>query len=425
MNAFKNLFASSKADPPIDLYGRYNERYHIEQQDDTLVEAETNFRNGNRLKAYRLALQPILTGDTVEILDSVDKLKLDIEQGSTHIHATITHETIQAYAKIIVLSKDIPDLAYDLLQRNDSFEYISFTQQDQHILLEFDALSSLCSPMQLLDALRELAIISDKSDDFLLDEYPDVVRYQEHSLHLIPEERQVQFSAFAQEELTSALHQARQYEEQHEFGLAARRILGSCYLIDYITSPHGASQEAIEAMHRQFFDRNAESIRIKLSALKRAADTLLDDHIPTISEEFHDVKHTFGITKAIHRKKISAIVFQEMDEMTWYLREKQSERFHANAAYIVGYCLFHYAPPLEDRILLHLLVQLLRPKIFQKLGYNTYIKPNGKLKKAAFRATCNSISQQYPDLWDFSDQLDRSSLNQAIRSVLTYLVNRA
>ena len=134
----------------------------------------------------------------------------------------------------------------------------------------------------------------------------------------------------------------------------------------------------------------------------------------------------FGITVPVNHDRISSFIEGELNNMDWYIENEHDEIARSIPEYIIGYALFHYAPPKPDLDLLQLFLRILNEPYFVKLGFkNSFRSPKGKYNRRAIKKAIYSIinenDEHYPFLSADVGVLKYGSHAQFARSYLVMI----
>jgi hypothetical protein len=144
-------------------------------------------------------------------------------------------------------------------------------------------------------------------------------------------------------------------------------------------------------------------------------------------KEMYRTSATFGITTPVNHKQIADFIEGELPNMDWYCENGHPEVGLAVPGYIVGFCLFNYAPPKPVRELLELYFQITESGFYTSLGYPVryYDERAGGLQKKVIRQAIRQIVEQnrsqYPGMQSLSGSLSFQSMPAFARSFLLML----
>lgn len=413
MKLFSRLFGvvSESAEQPDIRFGRYSDGYKNDANYDAWDEALTSFDASDFMGAYRAFFRYLRdeTEDNVRWWDGSDgSIRFELYQGSKKITGFASQTQFKAEAKIA--RPEVLNVGFmrRLMEYNYNLKFSRFALDESDcITILFDTHTLDSSPYKLYYALKELATNADKQDDLLMEEFRSLLHSLEsdHLLLLPDAERRVKYEfvcANVQSLLGYVAHgtlDAGQYP-----GGISYLLLDKVYRLDYLVSPQGYMMEALERMHRVYFEKDDKTPAQKNKELTREFSMLVARSEEEFGREFYRVPATFGITVPVNHDRIVGFIEAELSHADWYLAHGYEEVALAIPGYIVGFCLFNYSLPLPDRELFELYFQIVEADYFQGLGFELdYYNPatkkfNPKAIRRAIDCVVAENKEQYPDL---------------------------
>nr|MBP6828454.1 hypothetical protein [Saprospiraceae bacterium] len=272
-----------------------------------------------------------------------------------------------------------------LMEANFNLKFSRFAlDNDNSIAILFDTHTADGSPLKLLYALRELAIHADKQDDLLLDEFKVLRPAQERTFGDIAEaEKEVKYNYLRAEieRVFAEIDKGKPDPNQYP-GTYAYLYLALAFKLDYLVRPEGFMMDILERVHGIYFAKNDRSPQVKITAIRKEFQKLLDRPKEAFFKEMYRTRSTFGINPAVNHDSIVGLIEGELQNMEWPLQQNYEPLAMAVPQYIAGFAMFHYAPPKPDRELFHLFFQIMEPAFFRELGFDIpYSEPDGHLSK--------------------------------------------
>ena len=427
MGFFELLFGQRQPPVPDIPFGRYTDAYKTAAQTAAWNRALELFDAGKRLDAYREFLTYLRDDQVDNVHWQLDDntLRFEFWQGSQRITGRATDEKVVAESKVARADDLNVGFLRRLMEYNYNLKFCRFAlDPDNNLTLRFDTPGTDASPLKLLHALRELAIHADKQDDLLLDEFRTLRPVEKRSEAEIPEaEKEIKY-AYLQKQIQTAfalIDQAKPDPNQYPGGYAYL-LLSMAFRLDYLLRPEGFIMDALERIYGIYFAKDERSNQLKIIALRKEFQKILDRPKELIFQELYRTRSTFGINTPANHERIVSLIEGELPNMDWHLSQNHLELALAVPQYIVGNALFQNAPPKPDRELLHLFFQITEPAFFQALGFPVYTTPGGlpdrRLVHPAIRAIADRNRAEFPRLRPDLIRLDFVSMPLFARSYL-------
>ena len=172
--------------------------------------------------------------------------------------------------------------------------------------------------------------------------------------------------------------------------------------------------DVLERVHAVYFAKNNLTPQVKVQNIRREFQKLLDRPKEEYFKEMYRTRSTFGVNPPVPHGSLVTFIDGELPNMEWPLQQGHPELALAVAQYIVGFTLFHQAPPKPDRELMHLLFQVTEAPYFRELGYDIpFTDASNRLQKPAIIKEINRIvalnRPLYPRLKINVDRIDFAS----------------
>lgn len=408
------IFGKKEEGRPDVRFGRFSDTYKSPGQESKWEDAMEKFEEGEIILAYRLLLEYLENpdGDNVSFREEGEKLTFELRQGSQLIQGVAGPELVRVESRVAEADSLGPTVLHQLLERNYELRYSRYgLNEDKQLVMLFDSYTSDGSPVKLFYALRELAKQADKLDDLLQDEYNASLPVTDTVYENLPEQEKAVKYAFLQKQIEQVLREVRQgkLDCRQYPGACTYLLLSTAYRLDYLLKPEGVTMETLERMHRISFSAdNQKTIIDKNDQLMTELQNLRHRSREDFFREMYRCTWTFGITEPVPRERITDIIRLELQQAAWYRDNGYLQVALAIPDYIVGYCLFNYAPPPLQRELLHFYYEVTQPEFFKALGFSlSYYDPeNGRFDKRSLRRSLRQIVERYPE-----ESLDLDCLN--------------
>lgn len=435
MSFFERLFGSfsgQKNNQPDVVFGRYSDAYKNADQMAAWERSLQLFDDGQPLDAYRSFLFYLRdeAADNVRWNDNPDLLHFEFWQGSRHITGFANAEKLKAESKIALAGDLNVGFLRRLMEANFALKFSRFAlTPDNALAIVFDTSTQDGSPLKLQQALRELAVHADKQDDLLLDEFKTLQAVESTITELPDAEKQLKYNYLrAQIEQTFAIFDRAKPDPNQFPGGYAYLFLSLAFRLDYLLRPEGFMMDALEKMHGSYFAKDERTPQRKVLGLRQDFQQLYERPREDFYKEFYRTRSTFGINQAVNHDRLVALIDGELPNMEWHLQQNHAELALAVPQYVAGYSLFHYAPPLPDRDLLHLFFQITEQAFFKSLGFQTdLLDENGLPERRNVTAAVKNIfdanKTRYPKLRTDFNALNFSSMPLFAKTYLELIRN--
>ncbi len=430
MNFFKRLFgdAATLLPSPDIPFGRYSDAYKSEEQQTCFDQSVEQFEQGDPLQAYRTFFQYLQNDqrDNITWQEEGDGLYFEFWQGSQRITGLANVEKVRVESKLVQADDLNVGFLRRLMEYNFNLKFSRFSlSPENYLAIRFDTYTSDGSPLKLLHALRELAIHADKQDDLLLDEFRNLRPVETGGFGDLPVAEKEWKHAYIRrdiERVFTLLDQAKPDPNQYP-GTYAYLLLALAFRLDYLVKPEGFMMDTMERIHAIYFHKSERTPQMKVMAIRKEFQKLLDRSQEDFFREMYRTRSTFGINPAVNHDSIANVINGEMSNMDWPLQQNYDELALAVPQYIAGFVLFHYAPPKPDRELLHLFFQCTEPQFFKELGFlEAYADAGGRLYKQEILKKIKYITErnriQFPRFRPDVNRVDFASTTLFARSFL-------
>ncbi len=420
MGFFGRFFNNKPATNQLNIpFGRYSDAYKTDLQYQLWDNAVQAYDEENYLKALEFFLHYLKDEKGSNVKEWMDDgvLKFEIIQGSKKIIGSADSQHIEVEAKVAHTEGLKVAFMRQLMERNYALKYSRFAlDENDDISMRFDTDLIDASPYKLFNALKEVAINSDKLDDLLIDEY-DVLSpiNNQHIGESTEAERETKYQ-FVHQWISKTLEITKSLNKRELAAGVAYLLLDLTYKMDYLIKPEGFLMETLERIHRRYFERDGLSVDGKCQMLVKEFEKVLARSKEDLQKEMYHTIATFGITAPVNHDKVVSFIDGELSNMDWYIRNHYPNIALAIPGYIAGYCMFEFAVPKPDRELLHLYFEIVEAPYFTSLGYKKqfYNSNNGKFDKAAIRQRIHQIvksnQEKYPYLQSNTSILDFKNL---------------
>ena len=432
MSFLSRLFSSStpNSKQPAVVFGRYSDAYKTEAQQSAWNRSLQLFEEKRPIDAYREMLTFLRDEreDNVRWTEDERGLRFEFHQGSRKITGHANRDQIKVESRIAWVDELKVSFMRRLVEQNFKLRYARFAlSPDNCLTIVFDSSTRDGSPYKLVQAFIELSVNADKQDDLLLEEFK-TLRPVEEAMEILPlpeNEKKIKVKYIRQEisTLIQSIETAQPDPNRYPGGYVYL-MLGTAFRIDYLTRPEGFVMDTLEKIFKAYFNKDEKSPAVKVEAMKRLFQKIMERSDESLMAELYNTKSTFGINPTVGHDRIQSMLDSELPKMDWHLEQNHSETLQmAIVKYAVGYALYHCTPPPADKDYLHLFYQITEQHFFIELGFTlSFYSPDGKLKKTAIEQAIKAVTEnwnsRYKRLKPDMSQLDYTSLPLFARSYL-------
>lgn len=400
MSLFNRLFGTSekKVAQPDVRFGRYSDSYKSSENYRAWDEALEKFEEEDFMSSYEAFFRYLRDDreDNVKCWLEDGKIHFELYQGSKKIFGAADEKQLRAEAPIARSNELNVNFMRQMIERNFDLNYSRFSlDDDNNISIVFDTYTLDGSPYKLYYALKEMAVHADKQDDLLLEEFKVLEPIESSHLEELPvAEKEAKYQYLKQEieEVLQEIDEGKIIKEQYPGGIAYL-LLDLTYRLDYLIKPEGFTMEALERIHRRYFEKDDKTIAQKNLLLCKEFRKLLERPKTDFFKEIYRVKTTFGITAPVNHDRLISVIDGELGNMDWYRDNGYTRIAQAIPSYIAGFSIFNYAVPKPDRDLFNLYFKITEQPYFQSLGFALdYYDPDTKsFNRRAIRRAVDEI----------------------------------
>lgn len=401
---------------PTMRIGRYSDSYKSSANYEAWEKALSAFERFDYLECYRQFLKYLLDEQEQNIYwnESNGEIEACLIQGSQKVSINANENFFKASTHIARADALNIGLMRRLLEQNVHLSYGQYALTEENELsIVFTTHSVDGSPYKLYYALKEIATISDKQDNLLLEEFKNLRIVDETLRRAMPEPEQKLKYEYTVKTIENRLHlldNAGLNFEQHSKA-ASYILLDALFRIDYLVSPEGYVMEVIERAFRKFNENDGKNLVYKNIQLRKELIEILERPEPAHIKELYYVNCTFGITTSATHERLVEILEEHYKNADWYEKNNHFAIAQLIYDYIVGFAFFSYALPKPDRDALRLYFQVVDNQYFKSLGFNyRYIDNEGKIQKNEIEKQLQSIYNQNKDKYPKA-KFNSSTLN--------------
>ncbi len=398
-----NFGHSQKKSTPDIPFGRFSDAYKSADQQQKYDKSLDLFERDEQMESYRLFLDSLRNAkdDNIKWHEADGVLYFEFWQGSQLIKGVMDTDMVKAESKIAKINTSDVAFLRRLMEYNFNLKFSRFAlDQEQNLCIVFDTFTVDGAPHKLLYAFRELAIHADKQDDLLLDEFKDSltpVREMEAYGEIPESEKEAKYNFLIKEMKDAcALLDAAKPDPNRFPGTYAFLFLGLAFKLDYLIKPEGFTMDTLERIYSIYFAKNNVPQHQKVQNIRKEYQKMIDRPKSDFFKEMYRTRSTFGVNPPVNHDVMVHLIDSELRNIDWPMQQGHHELAFAVTQYIAGFALFHHAPPLPDRELLHLYFEITEPTFFRSLGFtNKYSDEQGRLDKQEILNAVKGIVQKY------------------------------
>jgi hypothetical protein len=432
MDLISRLFGTKPTAVQPDIpFGRFSDAYKSEAQQQAFDLSLEAFEQKEYLRAYQHLLSYLRDEGASEPnlvwQETEGQIIFELWQGSQRVTGTASAEKVRAESRIAKVGDLNVGFMRRLMESNFTLKFSRFAlDPDNNLCIVFNSSASDGSPLKVMHALRELAIHADKQDDLLLGEFASVLSPSESrdfgEAPLAEKEAKYAYVRQSIEAAFAELDKDKPDPNTHP-GAYAYLLLALAFRLDYLVRPEGFMMDRLEKVYSTYFSQSNLTPQVKLQQMRRELQGLLERPKEAFFQEIYRTRSTFGTNPAVPHGTVANLIEGELPSMDWSLQHNYEALALAVPQYIVGFTLFHQAPPKPDREYLHLFYQVSERAYFRSLGFDNHFADDaGRLQKQEILKEIKKIAErnraEYPRLRPNTEKLDFASLPLFSKSYL-------
>ncbi len=405
MGFFTELFNwSPETETEEKSFGRYSDAYKSDSTVQKLESSIQAFESEDYLKSIMFFLESLKNPiqENIQYTETKERIDFQFFQGSKVIQGYANSEYFKAEARVVTATEMSNELFRKLLERNFLLKYSRFAlDTENNIVMLFNSYTRDAHPNKLYNALKEMAIHSDKMDDIIIDEYQSIESVNTSHLKFRPELlKQQQFQLLIENFEKCCLEFEKSDLNPVQYpGAYSYLLLSFNYKIDYLLKPEGKLMDLLEHNHRIYFKNDGKDIHLKNLQFISKFKKYLERDKETIKSEFYDVVSTFGHVISSTHETLIGFIESELSNMHWYKDHNHTAIALAIPSYIVGYCFYNFALPLPDMKLLQLYYKITEPDFFYAWKDSNRMLNGDKLDAALIKKEMAAIIEEYKPIY--------------------------
>lgn len=362
------------------MFGRYTDAFKSNEQLEAWNNAVSQYEAKDFLKSFTWLLAYLRDPkeDNVRWVEKDGSVEFTISQGSQFVRGKATSDGIVAQAQLARINQQSVSVMRRLLELNFSLDYCRYGISEEEIIaLRFDADAINSHPNRLYYALRELALNSDKQDDFLSDNFSALSIVNNQNTKPLPKEFIEAKYDFLVSQIQSTLAAVNLLDQEKEAGAISWLLMSLLYKIDYLTSPHGSSWITILKI-QQIYYNPGKPLNERNALIKTEFENLISQPKENITGDFYDIINTFAVTKISNPDDVKNNILESIKSYPHWNNEKNMYIAIAVLEHGLGNSLFNFSIPKIVRDFIKLYFNIAYNDYFLKLGImGKYMNENG------------------------------------------------
>ncbi len=406
MHILDTIFGQDrKVEPPDMMFGRYTDVYKSEAQNKAWESSLSAYEKGGILQSI-IHFMGYLKDErrhNVKVATEKPKIHFTIHQGTALLEGTVDKVHVHVKCEIAKVKEIHPGWMRKILEENYGLSYIHYYVDKHNILcLGFRSFVQNVPPQKLYEALKELALAADNSDDFLWRQFKQLepIRKAE-TIQSTPEILQSRYK-YLTEETQRVLQYLDRYSGNivHMPGAVSFVLMSLIYKIDYLIAPEGKIRELLDECHRYYFSQQSEWTEEKNRWIIKKLRPLTAIEEKDFAADMYTAVYTFGPTMAIGQTRLFSMIDAQWDEVVWFIQNRHPEIVKAIFDFIAGHALYTTALQEPYKALLHLYLMVSEPHFFAEIPGIPTFRKKGKIDKhevlTSIKAIYKKHSREYP-----------------------------
>ncbi len=386
---------------PDIKFGRYSDNNKSVAKAGLWTESENLFKEKefrNSIKTFFEYLRDDEAGN-VEFREVGDEFAFEIYQGSKILRGESKKECIHTWVELARMSQHSVPVMRRLLEQNFNLFYSRYSLNGEKLMMQFDTEIDAANPNKLYYALKELAIMADKQDDLLVQDFQSLEKLDMEHVHELPEaEKEVKYEFF-RKNIRESLDQVNTLDAEKYTGGVAYLLLALLYRIDFLIVPEGWLMHELERIQSIYFKKDNLSNIEKNRQMQQAIEKLEEISKEDFYRYLFRSKSTFAIRLPKNYSNVSEAITNANKSMIWYRDNKYPEIARQICEYGISFCQYTYSLPKVVTEYFQLLMEINYSEYFNKLGFSlTFYNHNkGKFDPFSIETEIERITRKWKE----------------------------
>ena len=374
MGILKNLFRWAPAPQPERIalqMGRYSDNNKSVSKTRDWEDAEFFFKEGKYLESLESFFK-YLKDDNVNNVIFIKEgkgFRFEIYQGSKVIRGTGNSKTIQARVVLARMPVVSVPVMRRLLEQNFHLYYSRYSLNKDKLFMQLESDMSCANPNKMYYALKELAVVADKQDDLLVQDFHSVERIDsDHIENLSSSEKEMKYRFF-KTWLEEALEAVKRLDDEKYAGGISYILLAVIFRIDFLITPEGRLMNEMEKAQAIYFKKDGASAIEKNRGMIKALEKILAIPKDEVFRYFFRSTSCFSIRQPKSHSTVIDSIRGSEKSMKWYKDNNHPEIASQIVEYALTYPQYTYSLPRPLTEMIQIFMEVNYPEFFLSNGY--------------------------------------------------------
>lgn len=417
----RNLFNWARKPAPERItlqMGRYSDNNKSVLKTREWEDAESLFKAEKYLDSLESFFR-YLKDDAVNNVTFVREgknIRFEIYQGSKIIRGTGNEKSLQAKVVLVKMPEPSVPVMRRLLEQNFHLYYSRYTLNKGKLYMQLESDISGANPNKLYYALKELAVVADKQDDLLVQDFHSVEKIDsDHIENLSPAEKEIRYGFF-RSWLEGALEDVKKLDDEKYAGGISFLLLAAIFRIDFLITPEGQLMNELEKAQAIYFKKDGAAAVEKNRGMIRALEKIKSMPKEEVFRYFFRSTSCFSIRQPKTHATVIESIHTSHKSMQWYKNNNYPELAAKIVEYGITYAQYAYSLPRPLTEMIQIFMEVNYPEYFLANGYTytLYDKTTEKFRIEQLETEMSRIVKRwrgkYPSLAFPREKISYTSL---------------
>ena len=245
--------------------------------------------------------------------------------------------------------------------------------------MQLESDTSCANPNKMYYALKELAVVADKQDDLLVQDFHSVERIDSDHIEDLPEtEKETKFRFFRRW-LTETLDAVKKLDDEKYAGGISYLLLSVIFRIDFLVTPEGRLMNELEKAQAVYFKKDGASAVEKNRAMVKALEKIAAMEKEEVFRYLFRSTSCFSIRQPKSHSTVIDSIRGSQKSMEWYKQNNYPSIASQILEYALTYPQYAYSLPRPLTEMIQVFMEVNYPDYFLAIGYAyTLYDPAGK-----------------------------------------------
>lgn len=363
---------------PDITFGRYSDNNKSVAKAGLWTESENLFKDKKHRDSIRVFFEYLRDDDVqnVEYRENGDDFSFEIFQGSKILRGETKDECIHTRVELARMAQTSVPVMRRLLEQNFNLFYSRYSLDGERLMMQFDTEIDSANPNKLYYALKELAIMSDKQDDLLVQDFQSLEKLDVEHVEEIPlAEKEAKYEFF-KSNIKDSLDLIATLDPEKYTGGVAYLLLALLFRLDYLVVPEGWLMHELERIQSIYFKKDNLSNIEKNRQMQLAIEKLSELSKEDFFRDLFRSKSTFAIRLPKSYTNIAEAITNANKSMIWYRDNRYPEIAQQICEYGISFCQYTYSLPKVVSEYFQLMMEVNYSEYFNSLGFTlAYYNP--------------------------------------------------